>query len=68
MRCSTHQMKNWKTTIGGAFSASGIALISWPQYISPEDFTREERKYVSLIGLIFTMGGVFFTALFSSEI
>lgn len=60
-------MKSWKTTIGGAFGVAGIALTGWTQYISPDDFTKEERKWISLAGLLMTIVGLFCTALFSAS-
>ena len=62
-------MKSWKTTIGGAFTATGMALFGGPVALSTIQFEvpSEMRSACIWLGLGMTVIGIFFSHLFAAD-
>ncbi len=63
-------MKNWRTTIGGALSNFGKALMGAGLLLQTSDAVPDSKAilwYVALAGLILSCSAGFFTSLFSAD-
>jgi len=62
-------MKSWKTTIGGAFTATGMTLFGGPVALSTAKFEipSELMKACIWIGFVMTVLGIFFSNLFAAD-
>lgn len=60
-------MKNWKTTIGGAFTAFGTALMGVGVITQLNGPSSKLIQIITIIGFIFTAVGQFFSHLFAAD-
>lgn len=60
-------MKNWKTTIGGAFSATGVTLMGVGVVPQLQGSTSKFLTYCTIAGFVCTAIGTFLGHLFAAD-